>query len=86
MDTFDYGNFKGQCEDLGLVGHWVREMPKKPGMYFIQAVETPSSTPASSYICVFEYMGELRATCNWGGWWWSEPIPKFPPTPDFKKD
>ena len=67
-----------------LSGHWTRERPTRPGYYPIQCLksgETEGTTP-SSLCLVYELEGEIRFTQGWGGWWWSEPLPDLPPTPD----
>ena len=67
-----------------LDGHWTREKPRRPGYYPVQGVgcgEVDGSTP-SVLVIAYESEGEIRFTQSWGGWWWSEPLPLLPPTPD----
>jgi len=78
---FDDDIFETQCEDLAL-GKWTKTMPKRTGTFPVQAVDTPSEEP--SFIVIYKHEGKLHATRPWGGWWWTEPLPKFPPTPDYK--
>jgi hypothetical protein len=83
MNFIDELGFKQSWERF-LGGHWTREQPTKPGHYPVQGVkcgEVDGNTP-SILVIVYKAKGELRLTQSWGGWWWSEPLPNLPPTPD----
>lgn len=67
-----------------LDGHWTRERPTKPGYYPTASVKSGEvdGTIPSMTVLAYELDGEIRFTQPWGGWWWSEPLPLLPPTPD----
>lgn len=68
-------------------GEWTLEMPQKPGSYPVYARHSQCSWHFHGIINIYEdpKTGEMKSTTNWGGWWWSEPFPPFPPTPDHGK-
>jgi len=73
-----------------LSGDWTRERPTNPGTYPVEAVECGDHRGVTllNTITLVEQDGGLVETrgCSevswWRGWWWSEPLPRLPPTPD----
>ena len=72
-------------------GHWTKEKPTKEGDYAItdrDSYKMCRGKPLSyRTVGVYNYDGKLRMTVGWadeknpmpwGGWWWSEPMPKLP--------
>jgi len=67
-----------------LSGHWTRTRPTTPGTYSVVGVDCgePDGVRISQTLTVILLStGTLYYTCSWGGWWWSEPLPKLPPLP-----
>jgi hypothetical protein len=69
---------------LFLSGYWTRERPTKPGLYVVEGVGGGEPRGVSLSKTIFAYMndGAVKFTQPWGGWWWSEPVPNLPATPD----
>ena len=67
-----------------LCGHWTRECPTKPGYYPVEGVSCgdPVGIVPSKTVIAYNNQGQLKLSQTWGGWWWSEPLPMLPPTPD----
>jgi len=61
-------------------GHWTRTPPTKPGVYVALARDT--SGCVSQFITAYEVVDQVLYTQVWSGWWWSEPLPTHPETPD----
>ncbi len=64
-------------------GRWIREMPARPGTYWTRTHDGMDAGLRS--VCADPRNGSLydpRAIalggCEWGGWWYSEPIPEIP--------
>lgn len=67
-----------------VCGQWTLERPTKPGTYLIAARGT--QVGASSQTNVLYEDPRTNEVCwvtPWGGWWWSEPLPTLPQTPDW---
>ena len=80
--------------DRYLCGHWTLKTPTEPGTYPLAARHTPGPQHATLDIVVTEFqskpfyamVGHSGRTPGWGGWFWSEPKPALPPTPDEEKE
>lgn len=59
-------------------GHWTREMPQKEGHYTGRALNPGGNVD----LYIYKDGDTFKSTHAWGAWWWSEPIPEFPPAPD----
>jgi hypothetical protein len=82
-EFIDELGFKQSWERF-LGGRWTRERPRKPGYYPVEGVQSgePDGSIPSKMVLVYEAEGKLCFAQSWGGWWWSEPLPMLPPTPD----
>jgi len=61
-------------------GRWIRTMPAVPGTYFVAAVDEVGPVLPGRTVVVYRVDGtrKLRTTVDWGGWWWSVPLPLLP--------
>ena len=63
-------------------GEWTLEMPDKPGTYPVCGRNCPPDGSTIVVVYLHSTTGKPTPTHTWGGWWWSEPLPDLPPTPD----
>lgn len=70
-------------------GYWQKEVPTRPGKYPVAA---RNGERAHDRILVLSGGKIIDACChteelisNWGGWWWSKPIPELPVPAEWKK-
>jgi hypothetical protein len=66
--------------DKFLNGHWQREMPQKRGRFRLASVDG-SFVPEFGIIYFDPTEKKYCSVSNWGGWWWSEPMPDLPKPP-----
>lgn len=59
-----------------LEGEWTRERPTEPGCYPVCAMGFEHEGPGCQTLRVVDFgNGKVQPVMNWGGWWWSRPIP-----------
>jgi hypothetical protein len=63
--------------DKFLNGYWTKDKPTKPGTY-PTAASNKCKCGLGAWAVIYEYHGELKIVNNWGGYFWSEPIPEMP--------
>jgi hypothetical protein len=90
LDDILYSELEWQKEMLArkfaayAKGFWTMERPTKPGAYSVCEVgcgPDPDSVGHNHVDVVMKPDGELLFVKDWGGWWWSAPIPALPPPP-----
>jgi hypothetical protein len=64
-------------------GHWQKDIPKKPGLYWTATKDGFLCTPKTVVFVCGEWHStdRLASNCEWGGWWWSIPLPQPPKPP-----
>lgn len=68
-------------QDKFLHGQWQKEMPSRPGVY--PAATREGSQTDDKRIILSKDKKLVCTTGIWMGWWWSEPRPHMPPTPNW---
>lgn len=64
-------------------GHWTLTAPTKPGCYAVMPRGLVcKGLTGTSYIGAYEAGNKIHYTHDWRAWWWSEPLPSLPRTPD----
>lgn len=64
--------------DIYLGGYWTKKIPTKPGTYNLATAQ--GKLASESVVCYVEpESGQSRLHRNWGGYFWSEPLPMLPP-------
>ncbi len=72
---FVLGEFQAACVKFAS-GHWQREQPLEKGWY-------PTKTRVGLQGPDNYVQSDGKAAEVWEGWWWSEPRPKMPKSPDW---
>lgn len=64
-------------------GRWVLAQPAKPGLYLVRARYGYVTKLIATYC---DDAGATIPASPWEAWFWSEPLPRLPQTPDFGID